>query len=186
MTRHRTSSTFVGILAITALAVTALAVTGCSGADNASPTPTTSTASVTTTVSASATTAARTPSPSASKSATTAPGSTTAPGPKKPASKKKATTPVIAFAGMSDDGKNLEINAYAPVLEMDGKCSATVTGKKTVTSEKVQAEADASTTWCDTISIPTTKVTPGTWTVRVTYESGKTSGTSEAVKVRVS
>jgi hypothetical protein len=80
----------------------------------------------------------------------------------------------------------IEVGGYLDgVVESDGTC--TLTGTKDGTSAQSTAPgiSDATSTSCAGLSLPGDQLSPGTWSVMVTYESGTSRGTSAPVEVEV-
>ncbi len=101
------------------------------------------------------------------------------------ANKRQQITPMIVYAGIFGD--NLEISAYAPVVETGGSCTATVTniasGKST--TEQSSAVPSASTTGCGLLVIPVSQLDSGNHSVTVSYVSDRSEGVSSATEVAI-
>lgn len=93
---------------------------------------------------------------------------------------------VLTFADWDPGAGAVVAGGYAsPVVEDDGTCTLELTkGGESVTAT-AGAEADATTTSCDTLSVPGDQLSPGTWRAVLRYESSAMSGTSDARKVEV-
>jgi hypothetical protein len=71
------------------------------------------------------------------------------------------------------------------VVESGGTCTLTLTKGDTVVTESAPAEPDATTTSCGGISVQGSRLSSGTWSAVVSYESATTSGSSDATEVAV-
>lgn len=98
---------------------------------------------------------------------------------------KKSVTIGISFAGIVDD--QLEVRAFSPtIISGSGTCTATISkqGSKSITEES-PAFIDASSTICQPIYIPKSKLSVGSWNVEVTYSSPTHKGSSGPTKIEV-
>lgn len=92
---------------------------------------------------------------------------------------------VVTYSDWSTSDHVVEVGAYAAVVEESGSCTLKLTsGSKTVTSS-IKALTDASTMSCGGLTVPGDKLSSGTWTAVVIYESATSAGTSAPVKVVV-
>tara|TARA_B100001105_G_scaffold225306_1_gene194723 strand:+ start:537 stop:1097 length:561 start_codon:yes stop_codon:yes gene_type:complete len=90
----------------------------------------------------------------------------------------------IAFAGVRND--SLEVRAFTNgIISGDGVCTITVSRGSTAVERQAAAFIDASSTQCQPVKIPVSELTPGTWDVRVTFDSPSAQGQSETVAVEV-
>ena len=71
------------------------------------------------------------------------------------------------------------------VLEMEGRCTLTLTARGTTRTATSAAEPDATTMSCGSLSVPGSDLSPGTWTAVLTYESGTARGGSAPFEVDV-
>lgn len=94
-------------------------------------------------------------------------------------------TPVIVYAGVFGD--NLEVSAYAPVVETSGKCTANITNSATgkITAKKSLATPSASTTDCNLLVVPVSQLGSGNYSVVVNYSSDESEGASSATEVNI-
>jgi len=98
---------------------------------------------------------------------------------------KQNVAPVIVYAGVF--GSNLEISAYAPVVETGGSCTATVTNVASgkLVTKQGSATPSASTADCELLAVPISQLEPGKHNVTVSYTSDKSEGTSSATEVTI-
>lgn len=90
--------------------------------------------------------------------------------------------PSIVYAGLADG--RVVVNAFIPeTVESSGTCVAEFTSGATARSTSGPASADATSTWCDPLSLPVSDLAPGTWTVTVRYSSTTTAGRSDRFEV---
>ena len=71
------------------------------------------------------------------------------------------------------------------VVESGGTCTLTLTKGETVVTESAPAEPDATTTSCGGIAVQGSRLSSGTWSAVVSYESATTSGSSDVTEVAV-
>lgn len=98
---------------------------------------------------------------------------------------KKPVTIGISFAGVVGD--QLEIRAFSPtIISGSGTCIATISqqGSRSIVEES-PAFIDASSTICQPIYIPRSKLSSGSWNVEVTYSSPTHKGSSGPTKIEV-
>lgn len=102
-----------------------------------------------------------------------------------PTSGKQQITPIIVYAGVF--GSNLEISAYAPVVESDGLCTAEITNQTSgkITTKNTASNPSASTTDCELFKIPTTELSTGTYSITVNYASADSAGQSQKTEVQI-
>jgi hypothetical protein len=143
--------------------------------------------------------------PPASDTATSSASATTAPAASRttaheatPASKQPVATDapvavtggkvpvVVTYSGWNPAQRMVMVGGYAAgVVESKGVCTLTLTqGTRKVTAQS-PAGPDASTTACDALFVPGTKLAPGSWRAVLSYASPSSSGTSAPVDVEV-
>jgi hypothetical protein len=93
---------------------------------------------------------------------------------------------VVTYSGWNPAQRMVMVGGYAAgVVESKGVCTLTLTqGTRKVTAQS-PAGPDASTTACDALSVPGTKLAPGSWRAVLSYASPSSSGTSAPVDVEV-
>lgn len=93
--------------------------------------------------------------------------------------------PVITFAAVR--GSSIEVDGYVPgILEVGGRCMATlVTAGGTVTAS-APAEADATTVWCSNLTLAAPAGRASGWTVTLQYTSARHDGVSQKTAVGAS
>lgn len=99
---------------------------------------------------------------------------------------KSKVKPVITYAGQY--GSNIEASAYIPgTVEDDGECTASLS-KNGVPTKTVSTKAvsNVSTMNCPTMTFNVNELGgKGSWTLVVSYSSGKSSGSSDPKEVEV-
>lgn len=94
-----------------------------------------------------------------------------------PPSTPSSVTPIIVDTNQY--GNAVEVRGFVPqITESNGTCTYTFTGASTFTRQQA-AVADATTTRCPVIALPSTLFAKGTWNVTITYKSPLHEGTSE-------
>jgi hypothetical protein len=111
---------------------------------------------------------------------TTTPSPTPSPS---PTTNKNPVTPVMTSW---DAAPNAEVSGYVSgISEEDGTCTVTLTkGDQKVTESKA-ATPDAKTVSCGLITINRDRLSPGTWTVTLSYSSQKSEGVSTSNTIEV-
>lgn len=122
-----------------------------------------------------------TPTASESPSATV---TAAAPAPSATTDRRKVDV-VVTYVDWSATDSVVEAGAYATVVEEPGSCTLKLTsGGRSVTGS-ITALTDASTMSCGGLTVPRDKLSSGTWTAVVIYESATSVGTSAPVEVVV-
>lgn len=98
---------------------------------------------------------------------------------------KVAVTPVIVDA--SQYGQQVEVRSYVTgIVESAGTCNFTFTHGSTTFKKQNTATADATTTKCPNLTLDSTSfAVKGTWSVVVSYDSLKASGSSGPMNFEV-
>lgn len=96
-----------------------------------------------------------------------------------------STTVVITYADWVPETSEVEVGAYAAVVEDGGTCTLTLTRAGTSATRTNDALTDVSTVSCGGFLIPGSELSTGTWSAVVTYASPSFSGTSSPVEVSV-
>jgi hypothetical protein len=93
---------------------------------------------------------------------------------------------VVTYSGWDDALAGVEVGAYAAgTAESGGTCTLTLTKGSDTASAEAPAEPDATSTSCPGLVVPGSKLSSGSWTAVVSYESRGTHGQSDPVKVVV-
>lgn len=93
---------------------------------------------------------------------------------------------VVAYSGWDPAGSVAEATVYVDgVVESNGTCTMTLTGASGSAAGQARAIADATTTSCGTIQIPSSALGAGSWTGVVTYDSGTAAGSSAPFTIEV-
>lgn len=103
----------------------------------------------------------------------------------KPSDGKSKALVNVSYADINKD--KLEVRAFVTnVIEGNGICTATVSkaGEKTITASK-PAFIDASSSICQPIYIPKSKLSSGAWQLVVDYSSPDFSGKTNSIGVEV-
>lgn len=95
------------------------------------------------------------------------------------------TTVVITYADWVPETSEVEVGAYAAVVEEGGTCTLTLTRAGASATRTNDALTDVSTVSCGGFLIPGSELSTGTWSAVVTYASPSFSGTSSPVEVSV-
>ena len=100
-------------------------------------------------------------------------------------SNKKQVTPVLSVSQESP-GADVEANGYVPsIVEIDGKCTFTLTMGSITRSETGNAFNDAQSTTCGLLTIARSSLSAGTWKATLSYTSSKSYGSSDPVDIDV-
>jgi hypothetical protein len=92
----------------------------------------------------------------------------------------------ITQHGWNSSSGQVEISGYlAGLYETEGTCTVTLTAGSRSVSASTPATPDATSTSCGGLAVPGSKLSSGTWSAVVTYESATSRGTSEPVQVDV-
>jgi cytoskeletal protein RodZ len=93
---------------------------------------------------------------------------------------------VVTYSDWNATQHLVMVGGYAAgVVESKGVCTLTLTqGARKVTAES-PAAPDASTTACGGLSVPGTKLAPGTWRAVLSYASPSSSGAAAPVDIEV-
>lgn len=92
---------------------------------------------------------------------------------------------VVSYAGVEPGGTAVEVAGFVTgLVEAGGRCSL-VLNRSGHDERHVDGEAvpDAQSTSCALLSVPVDRLAPGTWTARLEYRSGTSSGSSDEVPV---
>lgn len=101
----------------------------------------------------------------------------------KPSNKKQVTVGV-SYADVINN--NLEVRAFiTDVISGSGTCTVTVKKGREVITKSSPSFIDATSTICEPIYIPVSKLSSGTWDITVTYSSTTHTGISSVMKVSV-
>ena len=92
--------------------------------------------------------------------------------------------PQLSYAGPGAAEGTVDVSGFIPVIiEEDGTCSFALTsGGRTVTKAS-SGLADAASTTCGQVTIPSSELGAGTWSVTLKYTSDAYSGTSEPLEL---
>lgn len=98
--------------------------------------------------------------------------------------KESKTSVQVGITSATKQSDDIEIRAFvAGAIEGDGTCTATVTnGSKSVTGSS-EAFIDVSTTQCEPIEIPQSRLGAGVWRITVQYQSSTHEGTSASMEI---
>lgn len=96
-----------------------------------------------------------------------------------PAPSTQGVTPIIVDASQYD--AQVEVRAFVPgIVEDGGTCTIAFTGPAGKVTKQVSANADATTTRCQNLTLKSTDLRPtGTWRVSVAYKSANAQGESQ-------
>jgi hypothetical protein len=92
----------------------------------------------------------------------------------------------ITYADWDTQLRAITVGGYLDgIVEDDGTCTLTLTKGGTAVKTSQPGTSDMASTDCAGLSIPRSKLAPGTWTAVVTYRSRTSSGSSAPKEVRV-
>jgi len=135
--------------------------------------------SATVTAAPSVTSGPASPAASVSPSATAA-----APAPSASADRRTVKV-VVTYLDWDATAGVVEAGAYATTVEGAGTCTLKLTFGGRSGTGSIAALADASTMSCGGLTVPRDRLSSGTWTAVITYESATSVGTSDPVEVVV-
>ena len=94
---------------------------------------------------------------------------------------------VVTYAGWEPSEDAAEVSGFvAGVVEAGGTCRLELRSRGGRTAGvETEAEPDASTTVCGTLSVPRQELSEGTWTAVLSYESATSSAASDPVDIEV-
>jgi len=96
-----------------------------------------------------------------------------------------AVTVTMSYWGADPADGSAFGNGYADTIETGATCTLVMTqGSSTVRAE-ASATADASTTSCGEMTVPSSELSPGTWSAHIEYTSPTSSGQSAPVEIVV-
>ncbi|OIH92219.1 MULTISPECIES: hypothetical protein [unclassified Curtobacterium] len=190
------------IAAFAVVGALSLLVAGCSGGDDASPTPSASrSTSATATPTSTATSggavdpsdAASAPSDDASDGGEASDDDTPGPFPGSGATNEPDTDPsdfpataVVTYAGWDTGTKTLQAGGLVSgTTDTSGTCRFTATKGGVTRTATSAAEASASSVNCAQVAFPASQVASGTWSVTLTYAVGSASTASDPMTAEV-
>jgi hypothetical protein len=92
---------------------------------------------------------------------------------------------VVTYLDWDAAGGVVEAGAYARTVETAGSCTLKLTFGGRSGTGSIPALTDASTMSCGGLTVPRDRLSSGTWTGVVIYESATSVGTSSPVEVVV-
>jgi hypothetical protein len=108
------------------------------------------------------------------------PGTGTASGTPTTSAKRRQVDVSQTYSGWEADSSTLTVGGYVSgVVESGGTCTLTVTKGKSVARATSSASPDASTTDCAQLAVPGAKLSSGTWSGVLSYESSTSTGQSQ-------
>lgn len=92
----------------------------------------------------------------------------------------------VTYADWEPTDSVVEVGGFVSgVIESGGICRVTLTRMGTVVTAERAAEADVGTTSCGSTRIADPRLTPGTWTMVLSYRSSTSTGTAHPVTIEV-
>jgi hypothetical protein len=92
----------------------------------------------------------------------------------------------VTYADWNQDSQAVEEGSYVQgVVEDGGTCTLTLRKGGATAKATGPAEPDATNTSCGGLSVPAARLSSGTWSAVVSYESATTRGSSKPVEVTV-
>lgn len=105
--------------------------------------------------------------------------------PTPPPGQKNSVTPLITAWGQVPSG-NVEVAGYVNgVIESGGTCTAKLEKSGQVATASQAATPNAQNVSCGFIAVERSKLSPGTWSVTLTYSSANSEGSSQSLQVEV-
>lgn len=92
---------------------------------------------------------------------------------------------VTTFSGWNQSSSSVEVGGYAETIEPDGSCTLTLTLHNTTVTRSRTAVADASTTSCGSLTVPSSDLSAGTWQAILSYSSSHSTGRAAPVMIEV-
>lgn len=100
-----------------------------------------------------------------------------------PAGQKNPVTTVLTSWGPK--GQSIEARGSVSVVESGGTCTLTATKGSQSASQSIAATPNAQNVSCGLITIPSSSLTPGSWSITLSYSSTASEGISQAQTVEV-
>jgi len=123
--------------------------------------------------------------PTATSSASPAPSASHVPSPSPTASDGRTAVDVIITIA-DQRGSVVEVASFVPSeIELDGRCTLTLSRAVTSVSSSRDALPDATSTSCGRIAVSVDELSTGTWIAVVEYESETSVGTSDPTTIEV-
>jgi hypothetical protein len=92
----------------------------------------------------------------------------------------------VTYSGWDADQRVAVVAGFVPgVVQSNGTCTLTLTEGSRSVVVRSPAHPDASTTECGEMSVPGTKLAPGTWRAVLSYRSPSSSGAAAPVDIEV-
>lgn len=112
-------------------------------------------------------------------------GSTSTLPPSPNSGSKRTISIAVSYADINSDNQ-LEVRAFtSDIIEGSGTCTLTASKGSSEVTTNTPAFIDVSSTICEPLYIPKSKLSTGTWKIVVTYSSPNASGTSGQSQVGV-
>jgi len=92
----------------------------------------------------------------------------------------------ITYADWNDQARVVEAGGILPdVVEAGGVCTLTVSKDDVSVTATIEGLPDARSTNCGGLVVPGESLSPGTWTVVISYESNRSRASSEPTQVEI-
>jgi hypothetical protein len=93
---------------------------------------------------------------------------------------------VLTYSGFTTASMAVEVDGYVPgIVEDGGTCTLTLTHGSESLTASVPGTANVKHTACGGAAVPRERLSPGTWTAVLSYESAGSRGSSEPARVVV-
>jgi len=93
---------------------------------------------------------------------------------------------LLTYSGWNASAAQVEVDGYVPgVAEDGGTCLLTLTRAGTTVTASVPGTENVADTDCGGAAVPGSKLSQGSWTAVLSYDSASTHGTSSPVEVQV-
>lgn len=102
-----------------------------------------------------------------------------------PAKTPQAQNTTVRITAKSQNGNLYQIRTIIEGVFADGTCTLTATRAQQIVTKTASIQPLAQSSTCQGFDIPTTELTPGTWSVQLSFVSNQSSGsTSDTVEVK--
>ena len=94
--------------------------------------------------------------------------------------------PQLTYYGWDASAGGVEAGGIVMgIVEAGGTCTLTLSQGQSSVDVSVESVDNVTSTSCPAMTVPGARLTPGTWLATLSYESGSSEGTGDAVEVEV-
>lgn len=98
----------------------------------------------------------------------------------------EAVAPQLTYYGFDKTIPGVEAGGIVMgIVESGGTCTLTLSQGRSSVDVSVEAVDNVTSTSCPAMTVPGDRLTPGTWLATLSYESGTSQGTGDAVEIEV-